>query len=102
VQELKYATSDFCVLTVRDFLHANARSLFNMVCIWLGLLDMRQRSSANRMWVTKTFLFHNVNVEDDTGQCCMMAMALPPGRGEETKGTACLAKTTRKKNDGYD
>jgi len=26
-------TSDFCVLTVRDFLHAHPRSLFDMVCM---------------------------------------------------------------------
>jgi len=29
--------------------------MFNMVCMWLGSLDMRQRSSANSMWGTKEF-----------------------------------------------
>jgi len=32
-------------IAVKDFLRAYARNLFNMVCMWLGSLDMRQGAS---------------------------------------------------------
>jgi len=40
---------------VRDFLRVYALSLFDMVCMWLGSLDMRERSSVNSMRVTIKF-----------------------------------------------
>jgi hypothetical protein len=50
--ELKHITSDFCVLTVRDFFSAFTLSLFSMVCKSVCSLEGRERSSANSIFFT--------------------------------------------------